>query len=104
MFLGQEVHYYMVYIAYFTELILQICDYAQKRRILRENCKYAFDEKFHGHFCSRRKPAKFCHPDTDRATPQTLVGQIVEVRLLNSGNPSREIMHCDPHCVHSLPV
>ena len=35
-FLGQEVHYYMVYIAYFTELILQICDYAQKRR---ENCK-----------------------------------------------------------------
>ena len=32
-FLGQEVHYYMVYIAYFTELILQICDYAQKRRI-----------------------------------------------------------------------
>ena len=32
-FLGQEVHYYMVYIAYFTELILQICDYAHKRRI-----------------------------------------------------------------------
>ena len=32
-FFGQEVHYYMVYIAYFTELILQICDYAQKRRI-----------------------------------------------------------------------
>ena len=28
--LGQEVHYYMVYIAYFTDLILQICDYAQK--------------------------------------------------------------------------
>ena len=25
-FLGQEVHYYMVYIAYFTEFILQICD------------------------------------------------------------------------------
>ena len=32
-FPGQEVHYYMVYIAYFTELILQICDYAQIRRI-----------------------------------------------------------------------
>ena len=29
MLLGQEVHYYMVYIAYFTELNLQICDYAQ---------------------------------------------------------------------------
>ena len=35
-FPGQEVHYYMVYIAYFTELILQICDYAQKRCIWRE--------------------------------------------------------------------
>ena len=32
-FIGQEVHYQMVYIAYFTELILKICDYAQKRRI-----------------------------------------------------------------------
>ena len=32
-FHGQEVHYYMVNIAYFTELIVQICDYAQKRRI-----------------------------------------------------------------------
>ena len=49
-FLGQEVHYYMVYIAYFTELILQICDYAQKRRICCENCKYVLDVNFHGHF------------------------------------------------------
>ena len=31
--LGQEVHYYMVDTAYFTELIVQICDYAPKRRI-----------------------------------------------------------------------
>ena len=31
--LGHEVHYHMVYIAYFTELILQICDYALKPRI-----------------------------------------------------------------------
>ena len=28
-FLGQELHYCMVYIAYFTEVNLQICDYAQ---------------------------------------------------------------------------
>ena len=62
-FLGQKVHYYMVYIAYFIELILQICDCAQKRRIWRENCKYAFDENFRCHFCSRGKAAKFCHPD-----------------------------------------
>ena len=34
--LGQEVHYYMVYIAYYTELNLQICNYVQKRRICRE--------------------------------------------------------------------
>ena len=54
--------YYMVYIAYFTELILQICDYAQKRHTWRENCKYTLDENFHCHFCSRRKAAKFCHP------------------------------------------
>ena len=65
MFLGQEMHYYMVCIAYFTELILQICDYAQKRRIWRKNFKYALDENFYCHFCSRRKAAKFCHPDDD---------------------------------------
>ena len=59
----------MVYIAYFTELILQICDFAQKRRICRENCKYVLDEHFHGHFCPRRKAAKFCHPDADRMHP-----------------------------------
>ena len=52
----------MVYFAYFTELILQICDYAQKQRICRKNCKYALDGNFHGHFCPRRKAAKFCHP------------------------------------------
>ena len=23
------------------------------------------DERFHGHFCPRRKPAKSCHPDDD---------------------------------------
>ena len=62
-FLGKEVHYYMVHIAYITELNLQICNYVQKRRICRENCKYAFDENFHGHFCPRRKAAMFCHPD-----------------------------------------
>ena len=69
-FLGQkqcffgQVLYYMVYIAYFTELNLQICNYAQKQRICRKNCKYAFDENFHGHFCPQRKAAKFCHPAT----------------------------------------
>ena len=52
----------MVHIANFTEFKLQICNCAQKRRICRDNCKCAFDEHFHGHFCPRRKAAKFCHP------------------------------------------
>ena len=30
MFLGQEMHYYMVCIVYYTELNLQVCNYAQK--------------------------------------------------------------------------
>ena len=29
-FLGKELHPYMVYIAYYTELNLQICNYAQR--------------------------------------------------------------------------
>ena len=52
----------MVYIAYFTELNLQICNYAQKRRICRENSKYALGEKFDGHFCPLQKAANFCTP------------------------------------------
>ena len=35
--------FYMVYIAYYTELNFQICNYAQKHRICRENSKYALD-------------------------------------------------------------
>ena len=60
----------MVYIAYFPELILQICDFAQKRRIWRENCKYALNKNCHCHFCSRRKAAKFCHPGVCRNRPK----------------------------------
>ena len=44
--LGQEVHYNMVYVSHYTELILQICNYAQKRQICRENSKCAPDENF----------------------------------------------------------
>ena len=45
-FLGQEVHYYMVFIAYYTEMTLQICSYGQKRRICRKNRKYTTGEIF----------------------------------------------------------
>ena len=33
----------MVFITYYTELDLQICNYVQKRRICRENSKYALE-------------------------------------------------------------
>ena len=59
--LWQKVHYYMVYIAYYTDLNWQTCNYAQKRRICWENGKYALDQSFYDHFCPRRKAANFCH-------------------------------------------
>ena len=37
MHLGQEVHYYMVYVAYFTKLDLQISDYAKKTKFFMAN-------------------------------------------------------------------
>ena len=42
---GQELHYYMVYIAYCIQIYFQICNYLPKRRICPENSKYAPDEK-----------------------------------------------------------
>ena len=62
-FLGEELHYFLVYIAYNIEMNWQIYNYAPKRRICRENSKYAPDEIYCGHFCPRRKAANFCHPD-----------------------------------------
>ena len=41
-FMWQEVPFYMVYIAYYTEFNLQLC-YVQKRCICREDSKYAPD-------------------------------------------------------------
>ena len=62
-FLGQEVHFYMVYIAYYTELNFQICKYAQKHRICHENSKYALDENVMAIFAlAERKAANFGHP------------------------------------------
>ena len=40
------MHFYMIYIEYYTQLNLQVCNYAQKRRFCRKNSKYAPDEKF----------------------------------------------------------
>ena len=64
MFLGQEVHYYMVCIAYFTELILQICDYAQKD---------AFDAKIVNTRLTKIFIAIFA-PDERLPSSATLVG------------------------------
>ena len=57
-----KIHYYMVSITNYTELNLQICNYAQKQRICCKKSNYALDASFHGHFCPRRKAANFCHP------------------------------------------
>ena len=55
----------MVYSTYYTELNLQICNYAQKWRICYKNSKYEFDENFYDHFCPRpQKATKFCHSAT----------------------------------------
>ena len=59
----------MVHIAYYTELNLQICNYAQRRRICRENSKYEPD--FCGHFYPYRKATNFCRPD-ERNWPTSL--------------------------------
>ena len=56
----------MVYIAFFTELNLQICYYAQKRRIRRENCKYALDKIFMAIFSpNERLPSSATLPIPD---------------------------------------
>ena len=49
--LWQEVHYYMVYIAYYTDLNLQICNYAFVAKIVNTRLTkvfmaiFAFDER-----------------------------------------------------------
>ena len=40
----------MVYIAYYTELNLQICNYTQKRSVCRKNSDYMLDEIFMASF------------------------------------------------------
>ena len=60
--LWQEVHYYIVYSAYDTELNLLICIYAQKPHICRKNSKYLLDESFYDSFCPHQKAANLCHP------------------------------------------
>jgi len=66
--------------AYYTELNLQICDYAQKRRICRENGKNALD---HAHFCLRRKAANFCHPDVGGEDVEDEYDDITEEEFLS---------------------
>ena len=51
-----------VRIAYYTELNVQFCNYAQKRRICRQNSKYAPVKNLCGQFYRRRKAANYCHP------------------------------------------
>ena len=66
-----------VYIAYHSELNLQICIYEQKRRICCENSKYLLDENSYGHFCPRRMAANFCHPGFRHNKWQTIIVCVV---------------------------
>ena len=61
-FLVQEVHYYMIYLAYYTELSLQNCNYAQKQRICCKNSKYALDENLYVLFLPSPKGCQLLPP------------------------------------------
>ena len=54
-----NVHYYMVFITYYTELNLHICNYAQKQQICCGNSKYALNENFVAifAFAERQQPS-----------------------------------------------
>ena len=55
----------------YTELNLQFCNYAQKRRICRQNSKYAPVKNLCGQFYRRRKAANYCHPGSNKQKKQT---------------------------------
>ena len=63
-FFWQEVHYYLVYIAYYTESNSRICSFLQNRRICCENSKYTPDENFVAIFAfTKRLPTSAALPD-----------------------------------------
>ena len=67
MFLGEEVHYYMVYIAYYTELNLQICNYAQKDAFVAKIVNMRLTKTFMVIFALAERPPTsdtLGHPDT----------------------------------------
>ena len=74
------MHCYVVGIANYTELNLQICNYAQKQRICHEKSKYALEKSLYDHFCPPRKAANFCDPALVWSKPQT---EELEVKIKN---------------------
>ena len=60
-FLGKEVHYYMVYITY-TEWNVQICSYTQKRHICCKNSKCVSDKNFSWVFLPSPKGCQLLPP------------------------------------------
>ena len=68
LFLGQNVPYYMVHIAYLYWIEFTNLQSNAKQRICRKNSKYAPDENFCGYFCPRWKAVKFCHPVSTHCT------------------------------------
>ena len=90
-FLGQKVPYYMVNIAYYTEFNLQICNYAQKRSIFRENRKTAPDEIFVV-FLSLPKGCQLL-------PPRSPCSHCSNFSFCSPYSPCSHFSHCS-HCCH----
>ena len=67
----------ILYLAYYTDINLEICNYAQKQRICCENCKYALDENFMAIFA----------PDERLPSSTTLQSRHLNLRSEGSLNP-----------------
>ena len=77
---GSEVHYNTEHIAYYTELNLQNCNYAQKRRICRANSKYVPDFAFTERLpTSATLPPGFVDNADKKPSPKKSNDAVVEV-------------------------
>ena len=91
-FPGQEVHYYMVYIAYYTEINLQL--HAITVHLLPK-LQIRARRTFFYHFCPCRKAANFCHPDADTS-------QVISRLLMQAFNCKMQLTENRSFCSKKL--
>ena len=70
--------------------MVQICNYAKKWRICRENSKYVPDENFRGHFCPSWKAPNFCHPGGMGTSEGGCIGSVGREGGIGIGEGGRE--------------